>query len=91
MLRIEVFSLTGSYAKSVRIAYRINRRIRRILSLGETVLVVFEHVLFVEDSFFSTAINLEGYERIKVCGLSPELRCGLLNRRSKAAWETVVP
>lgn len=91
MLRIEVFGLTGSYAKSVRVANRINRRIRRILSLGETVLVDYEHVLFVEDSFFSTALSLDDYRRIKVCGLPPEVRRGFLSRNLKAASETVVP
>ena len=91
MLRIDVFGLTGSYAKNARVAHRINRRIRRILSLGETVLVDYEHVLFVEDSFFSTALSLDHYDSIKVCGLSPDLRSSLLKRRSKAAAETVVP
>ena len=85
MQRFEVFFWTGKSAKNQKIARRLNRKVKSLLSLGQTVLIDYERVEVIDDAFFSSVLNLVDLGQVKVCGLAPTVRAGLLDRNVDGA------
>jgi hypothetical protein len=89
MQRFEVFFWTGKSAKNEKIARRLNRKLKSLLSLGQTVLLDYDRVEVIDDAFFSSVLNLADLGQVKVCGLSPPVRAGLLDRNVDGAGANV--
>jgi hypothetical protein len=81
VLRIEVYKVTGRHATNGKVARRLNKKIKSLLSLGQTVLLDYERVEVIDDSFFATVLHLDDHRQIKVCGLTPPIRAALLDRQ----------
>lgn len=84
MQRIEVFTHTGNHAENAKIARRLNRKIKAILALRETVLLDYEKVTCIENSFFTIVLNLPDLSQVRVCRLAPDIRAKLFPAECQA-------
>jgi hypothetical protein len=89
--RLEVFHLTGATATNEKVARRLAKKSRSLLALKQTVLLDFEGVTTIEDSFFAIVTNLPNLDQVKVCGVSAPLRAKLLASNIPGVEQVLIP